>query len=250
MSLHVAPEPAGPDLSVGNCLGQAWRTFQANAGLVLGASVVWFVLSFAAGSIPLLPLIVSGPLLVGASFLALKLIRGEPAEVADLFAGFRAFGRALGCYLLHSLIMLAVGLIFVLAAALLILVGNAIPGLAAVTWIISVATVVLALLYVIGGLIAWQWLVLDADLGIVETLRYAWELSAPWRVPMLVLVVIAVVLVLVGVVLFFIGLIVTMPLALLMMTAAYNELVGGRTQREPVEAPAPVEPEPDAANPL
>jgi uncharacterized membrane protein len=100
-------------VEIGDCVERAWKVVTANLGLVIGASVLVFlvgvvgwVVSMVVGLIiPLGNILVSflytGPLLGGYLWLLLCLARGEPAGVGDAFAGFN---RRLGQLMLASLV--------------------------------------------------------------------------------------------------------------------------------------------------
>lgn len=87
-------------IDIGECLSRAWRTFADNAGIILGVSLLMFVL-YAAIGVPafligmFIPLfmnvvlaVVNGPIFGGYLWFQLRLARGEPAGVGDAFGGF------------------------------------------------------------------------------------------------------------------------------------------------------------------
>lgn len=67
----------------------------------------------------LLALVITGPISVGIALVFLNLVRNRPAEVGQMFEGFKCFGNALGTYL--------VSLIFIVLWTLLLIV----PGIIA-----------------------------------------------------------------------------------------------------------------------
>ena len=120
------------DLDIGHCVSRGWSVFKENLGILLGAFVLYMVLTFVAsiavGAVlgalpgmmsgvglvvrsvvqPLLLALVVGPLSGGYYILSLKALRGERPGIEDLFAGFqRAFA---GLFLGSAVIQLIASL--------------------------------------------------------------------------------------------------------------------------------------------
>jgi len=88
-------------IEIGDCLTRAWKIFSAQPGLVIGATMLsglvflglWIVSTIIGLVIPfggqIIMMICSGPLIGGLIWFYLRLARGEPAQVGDIFAGFR-----------------------------------------------------------------------------------------------------------------------------------------------------------------
>ncbi len=92
------------DLDIFGSFSRGWELVKNNMGLLFVGALIYWVIQFimgALGSIPLIgPLfslanfIISGPLMGGLLYLFLCAIRGESAEIGDVFSGFRrAFGQ-------------------------------------------------------------------------------------------------------------------------------------------------------------
>jgi hypothetical protein len=81
-----------PEVQVGQCLGRSWRLVTANFGVLLGATGVAWLITFACQFIPLVGGIVTwliqGVLYGGVYLVFLNRIRGRPASVGEVFAGF------------------------------------------------------------------------------------------------------------------------------------------------------------------
>jgi hypothetical protein len=79
-------------LSIGSCLGRAWRLCVENAGLFLGATflllVIWLALAFIPFIGGIANLVLYGAMYGGFYLIFLRRLRGQPASVADLFSGF------------------------------------------------------------------------------------------------------------------------------------------------------------------
>ena len=94
------------DLDIGRCVGDAWNLLKNNFGLVFGGVAIFLLIQMGLGGLGQIPLvglvfslaniIITGPLMGGVYYFLLKNIRRQPAEIGDVFAGFRlAFGQLL-----------------------------------------------------------------------------------------------------------------------------------------------------------
>jgi len=87
------------DLDIGGCVSRAYELFKSNFGIVFGGVAIYISIQIAFsafGQIPVLGallslanLVISGPLMGGVYLLLLKVIRGQPATVGDIFLGFQ-----------------------------------------------------------------------------------------------------------------------------------------------------------------
>ncbi|HVL01637.1 MAG TPA: BPSS1780 family membrane protein [Dongiaceae bacterium] len=98
-------------------LTDAWGLFRRRPGLFIGLTLLMAIINFALGMVPLIGLFASllSPVFLGGFALAAsKIDRGEPAEVGDLFAGFKQnFSQ-----------LLVVGAIFLGIGFVLMMVGG------------------------------------------------------------------------------------------------------------------------------
>ena len=92
------------ELDLGGCIARGFGLLKTNGGLLIGGVLVYGLIQLAFslfGKLPFIGIIfslanfvVSGALMGGLFYLILRLIRGEPASLNDLFAGFRrSFGQ-------------------------------------------------------------------------------------------------------------------------------------------------------------
>ena len=92
------------ELDLGGCLARGFELVKANGGLLIGGVLVYFLIQVAFsvfGKIPFVGVIfsianfvMSGAFMGGLMYLFLRVLRGEPATLGDLFAGFqRGFGQ-------------------------------------------------------------------------------------------------------------------------------------------------------------
>ena len=86
-------------LDISGCVANGWNLFKNNLGLLLGGMLVYVLIEavfVGLGMIPfvgplfsILNIFVIGPLVGGLFYLFLQVLRGRPATVGDVFAGFR-----------------------------------------------------------------------------------------------------------------------------------------------------------------
>jgi uncharacterized membrane protein len=197
-----------PELRIGPVISRAWNIYKNNLGIVLGATAVYLLIIFVLSGGELLGLgmglqltgnllviILGGPLTVGYYGIMMRLVRGEEANIGDLFDGFQHFGRAVGVYLLMSLATL-VGLILLIVPGIIVAVGLW-PSL---------------------------YLVYDERHGVVETLQRAWELTRGHKLELFVLGIVLILIGVLGLLAFVVGLILTVAFVYVAAAVAYEEL--------------------------
>lgn len=199
-------EPYVPNLSIGYLFSRSWPRFKENLWVLVGTFTVYALLigigsdtwdgdRTGGGLLSLIGFVITGPLTAGLYWMMLKVQRDEPVEFTDLFAGFGEFGRAFGVYALMT-IAIVIGIILLI-----------VPGL------------ILAV-----GLWPAMFLVMDDELGVMDTLRKAWAMTDGHRMQLFVLGVVLFFLAILGLVAFIIGVFFTGTLASLVAAAAYDEL--------------------------
>lgn len=194
-----------PNLSIGHLFSRSWPLFKENLGVVVGAFVVYLLITGflsdpdldgdRSGLLSLIGFVIAGPLVVGLYALMLRVQRHEPVAFPDLFDGFREFGRAFGVYVLYSF---AVGLGMILLI---------VPG------------IILAI-----GLWPALYLVMDTDLGVIDTLREAWDMTKGYKLQLFALGVVLFFFALAGLIALVVGVFFTGAFSALVGAAAYEEL--------------------------
>lgn len=112
--------PAGPRGMTPNrdLMREAREALRNRWGLAVGAVLLYWLVSFAAGAIPyagvVTGMILSGPLSVGFCVFFLALARRREPAVGQLFDGFKSFGTAIGAYFLMILFILLWTLLFII----------------------------------------------------------------------------------------------------------------------------------------
>ena len=103
------------DLDIGRCISDAWNLTKSNLGTICGGVALFVLIQIVIGVLAQIPivglvfsvgnLIISGPLMGGVYYFLLKAIRRQPADIGDVFAGFRlAFGQLLLGYIVAALL--------------------------------------------------------------------------------------------------------------------------------------------------
>jgi uncharacterized membrane protein len=92
------------DLDLLGCFSRGWELVKNNMGVLFVGALIYLLIEGAIGGLSSIPLIgslfsianfiISGPLIGGLFYLFIRVIRNEPAEVGDIFSGFRrGFGQ-------------------------------------------------------------------------------------------------------------------------------------------------------------
>jgi len=124
-----------PEVQIGRCFALSWKLLSANFGLLFGATALVWLIGIICQFIPLAGIVYSvmrGVLYGGLYLIFLSRIRGRPAAVGDVFAGFRlGFAQ-----------LLLAGFLSVLLSALGLACCLILPGIYLfIAWIFSVPLV-------------------------------------------------------------------------------------------------------------
>jgi len=104
------------DLDILGCIIRGWELVKNNMGVLFVGTLIYMLIEVAIGGLSGIPLIgslfsianfiISGPLIGGLFYLFIRAIRNEPAEIGDVFSGFRrAFGQLFLGTLVQSLLI-------------------------------------------------------------------------------------------------------------------------------------------------
>jgi len=87
------------ELDLGGCISRGWSLVTGNFGVLFVGALVYFLIEMAIGGLSRIPIIgalvslgnfvISGPLMAGVYYMFIRAIRGEPAEIGDIFSGFK-----------------------------------------------------------------------------------------------------------------------------------------------------------------
>lgn len=94
------------------------RQLSGKWGIVGAAFLILGVISVVLSMIPIVgPIIVcliTGAMILGGAIMILKVVDGEPANISDIFAGFKYFAKSLGLYLWQGLFIFLWSLLLVI----------------------------------------------------------------------------------------------------------------------------------------
>lgn len=216
-------------IDIGSCISRGWATVKPNLGLAIGATFLVMLCNQAAGFIPLLGIIASlllqGPLLGGLNVFYLKLIRGEPAGIADAFAGFsKAFWRLCGTFLLMSL-LIYLSVIPAAVYGFATMRGGQSPDV--IFWILMSLGLV-GLIYVAIGFVFALPLSADLELGPMDALRVSFRIVSRHWFSVFALMFVAGLLSALGLVACIVGIFVTLPIFYAATLHAYEDIFGLR----------------------
>lgn len=97
---------------------KAWAACKGNWGVAILSVIIVGIISGICGVIPtvggLISLVITGPLTLGLTTVFSKLIRGEKAEIANVFDGFKNFVNSFLLYILISIFTFLWSLLFVI----------------------------------------------------------------------------------------------------------------------------------------
>jgi uncharacterized membrane protein len=113
------------ELDILACVTSGWELVKNNLGLLFVGTLLYLLIEGAIGGLAQIPFIgalfsvanfiISGPLMGGVLYLFIRVIRGEPAEVGEIFSGFRrAFGQLFLVTLVQGLLIGACMLPFII----------------------------------------------------------------------------------------------------------------------------------------
>jgi hypothetical protein len=116
-----------PKLDIGMAIGQGWEFYKANFWGLVGATFIVVAIQVVAGLVPvvgaLANLLFGGVFLGGLYYFFLKRLRGESADVSDVFAGFSLAFVPLMLGGLVSTLLSCLGLLLLILPGIYLLVA-------------------------------------------------------------------------------------------------------------------------------
>jgi len=220
-------------VSIGQAWSRAWKTFGSRAGVMIGGGLLLMLISIVGGFIPLVSLVITGPITGGLYWLYLRCLRGEEASVGDGFAGFgpQFLQLMLGNIVSGVLAMLA------LVPGIVILVVGGVASAAAKGGDLQALgggiAIVGGLLLFFGGLVciyfavAWSMtllLVIDKRLDFWRAMGFSRKRVGQHFFRVLLFFVVISLVSLLGVLALLVGLLVSVPVALAMVVSLYEDM--------------------------
>jgi uncharacterized membrane protein len=245
-SQAVATAEGDYELDIGGCISRGWELLKSNFGVLFGGFLVYLLVAIAIGGLSSIPLIgpvfsianliISGPLLGGLYYLFLKAVRGESAEVGDVFAGFR---RSFGHLFLGNIVpglLAGLCMIPVVVVALVILLPSIKQHVRpdTVQWVIIGVVAFLCMIPAIFLQVSWLFtlpLIIDRELDFWTAMKTSWQRVNRhwWQVFGLVLLIGLVNVV--GVLLCCVGVLITLPIGFAAFMYAYETIFSGSDAR-------------------
>jgi uncharacterized membrane protein len=169
-------------LDLGDVFSRTWILFKSDWGMCLLAALVAFLLNLGANMAShFLP--VAGPVAamlfevwinIGLALFFLKKARRQEVAVGEVFNGGPYFGKVLLASLLIAAIMIGIALVCVLP---LVLIGMAISKDATVALAVTGAIVAGGLIWYVSLVLSqFRYLIIDRNLGVIESLRTSKDL--------------------------------------------------------------------------
>ncbi|HXA13747.1 MAG TPA: hypothetical protein VNW23_01355 [Opitutaceae bacterium] len=224
-------------LEIGACLSRGWDLWMRYFGQLVQVTFLLIAICVVIGASSLvsnylaitLAFLLSGMLSAGMFHYTLKLLRGEPANLSDLFSGF---GQAARPLILASFL---IG--FVSECPAIFQQSNPALLQAAPMKLVYVALQILVIYLSIGWAFTYP-LILEKKLAFWPAMKMSRRVIAPnwWR--MLLLMFVAALLSLLGIVALFIGIFLTLPLYFCVLACAYDALCNPKNNL-PVQPAAP-----------
>jgi GYF domain 2 len=116
-----------PEVQIGECLARSWELLSANFGVLFGATALAWLIDVGCQFVPVIGGIVhwliEGVLFGGLYLVFLNRIRGRPASVGDVFAGFSTGFVQLMLTGFLTTLLTSIGVCFCLLPALYLLVA-------------------------------------------------------------------------------------------------------------------------------
>ena len=78
----------GASVDIGSAISRGWALVRDNAGVLIGASVLGWVVTLALAVVPIVGWMLGFVLVGGLDYVFIRRIRGEAVDVGDVFAGF------------------------------------------------------------------------------------------------------------------------------------------------------------------
>jgi MFS family permease len=214
--MTVQPPAAQPSakMELGVYVSKAWDLMKANALLLI---VTYLIAAIIAG-IPLVGLIIGGPVMFGFVRIIQKRYKGEPAEIGQVFDGFKTdFSKGLVTFLLLAAVSLCVAIpaiiIFMLFNFLIPCVGTLLGFLIYIAAILAIGTA----LYFVLPIAALS------DAAPVDAIKKGFKFMTANIGPMILLVLVTGLISMAGVIACGIGVWFTAPMSMAIVVIAYNE---------------------------
>ncbi len=209
---------------IGKCFSDAWARLWPHFGVMLGVTIVGFIVMLVA-YITILGIFLVIPVLGwGLTRFMLNGVDDKP-EFGDLFSGFSVYGQAL-------VSMLAYGICY----TALVLPPMAVygVGIAAKSPAIMGVGMLVLMVWMYGFMVRFYFapfFMVDQGMGAVDAMKAAWNATKDQKLNVFLLALLSGIVVLIGELALLIGLFAAMPMFGLMWASAYRQITGTGASR-------------------
>jgi uncharacterized membrane protein len=211
-AVQPQPAPSAGQMTLGPFVSKAWAMVMANLALFIVSYLIVGVLA----SIPLVNLIIGGPLFFGLLRIIQKRYKGEPAEIGQVFDGFKDFSKGL----VTMLLMIAVYLVLFIALGIVGFILGLIPCIGVVlAGLVGFAAGVA----VQAAMFFFLMIAALSDASPTDALSRSVKFCLANLWPMVLLSLVTGLIGMAGIIACGIGMFFTIPLALCIAVIAYNE---------------------------
>lgn len=212
-------------LSIGECVSDGWNGLKQNAGAAIGGFVVFFIIEFVAGLIPVVNIIfvllVTPALAGGLVILSLNLARNSSPEVGDIFKGFQKYGNFLGAYWLLVLISLLCCIPAFIGFGIDAARGSDPSGFTIVLGLVSAVIMIVVML----RLCMVFYLIAEGS-GVTEAFSKSTKITEGYRGTIFLLGIVNSLIIIAGLLVLGVGYFVAAPIAVIAFASAYIKLEG------------------------
>ena len=110
-------------VDIGDAISRGWQLVMDHMGILVGGSLLAWVVTLALGCVPIVGWILSMVLVGGLYLFFIRRIRGENVEIGDVFSGFSLAFAPLALAGLLTWLLTTIGLILCILPGIYLLVG-------------------------------------------------------------------------------------------------------------------------------
>jgi hypothetical protein len=110
-------------IDISSALSRGWALLRDNMAVVIGATVLGWLITIGLGFVPILGWIVGFVILGGLDYMLVRRIRGEDVQVGDVFAGFNIAFLNLAMTGLVKWLLVTLGLVLCILPGIYLAVG-------------------------------------------------------------------------------------------------------------------------------
>jgi hypothetical protein len=233
----VGTQLGGGSYTLGEIMSAGWAGFTDKLGIGLGIALIFILIHGLGSNIPFLNLLyviaVQFPLQAGLALVGIKLAdaglgRNPTLEVGDLFSGFSKYWSCMGA---GWLMVLIIGLPAAIIGVILAVVGGLVGGgseeaqmIVGIGIAVGVLVVVVPIMYVALRLAFAFYLIMDQDMGAIDSLKQSWALTNGHVLNLFVLGLVAAGAMLAGTLLLIVGIFPAIVFVWAMFGAAYRKI--------------------------